>query len=332
MSAYQRIAAMQGAAESLFTRRAGGNNIANQAAFIADHKEADMASIRRREFLAGAAAAGTLAILKKGAAAETAPGGVPVIPGTDIPLVDYHVHVEAAPTLDKLIEISQARGVKFGIVEHAGTKENKYPVVLGNDEDLKRHIASLEGKPVYKGIQAEFLDWATCFSKDVVAQLDYVLSDALTLREKDGSRVELWKAEKVKIDDPQDFMDRYTAFNVEVISTEPIDILANPTFLPAAAARDFDALWTPARMRRIIDAAVKFSVAIEISSSYRLPKPVFLKMAREAGAKFSFGSNIRGPNVGKLDYCLEMVRALGLKREDIFTPAQAGRKPIQVRR
>jgi histidinol phosphatase-like PHP family hydrolase len=205
-------------------------------------------------------------------------------------------------------------------------------VVLGNDEDLKRHIASLEGRPVYKGIQAEFLDWFTCFSKDVVAQLDYVLSDALTFREKDGRRVELWKAEKVKIDDPQDFMDRYTAFNVEVVSTEPIDILANPTFLPGVLAKDFDALWTPERMKRIIDAAVKNNAAIEISSSYRLPKLVFLKMAKEAGAKFSFGSNIRGPNVGKLDYCIEMVKNLGLKREDIFTPAPPGKKPIQIRK
>ena len=290
-------------------------------------------TLRRRELLAGAAAAGTFALLSRttAAAESTAPGGAPVIPGTDIPLVDYHVHVEAAPTLDKLVEISKARGVKFGIVEHAGTKENKYPVVLGNDEDLKRHIASLEGKPVYKGIQAEFPDWATCFSKEVVAQLDYVLTDALTFREKDGRRVELWKAEKVKIDDPQDFMERYTAFNVEVISTEPIDIFANPTYLPAAVAKDFDALWTPARMKRIIDAAVKHHVAIEISSS-RLPRLAFLKMAKEAGAKFSFGSNIRGPNVGKLDYGLERVKALGLKREDIFTAAPPGRKPIQVRK
>jgi histidinol phosphatase-like PHP family hydrolase len=294
-------------------------------------------TIRRREFLAGAAAAGGMTILgRRGASAEegpaAAPGGVPVIPGTDIPLVDYHVHVEAAPTLDRLVEISRHRGVRFGIVEHAGTKENKYPVVLSTDEDLKRHIASLEGRPVYKGVQAEFLDWATCFSKDAVARLDYVLSDALTFREKDGRRVELWKADKVKIEDPQDFMERYTDFNVQVVSTEPIDILANPTFLPAVLAGDFDALWTAARMKRIIDAAVKHNVAIEISSSYRLPKPVFLKMAKEAGTKFSFGSNIRGPNVGKLDYCIEMAKALDLRREDVFTPAPPGKKPIETRK
>jgi len=36
--------------------------------------------------------------------------------------------------------------------------------------------------------------------------------------------------------------------------------------------------------------------------------------------------------VGKLDYCLDMVKALGLGRNDLFTPAPPGKKPIQTRR
>jgi len=117
-----------------------------------------------------------------------------------------------------------------------------------------------------------------------------------------------------------------------VIAREPIDILANPTFLPNVLKAEHDALWTLARMKKIIDAAVKHNVAIEINSNYRLPRVAFLKMAKQAGTRFSFGSNIRGPNVGKLDYCIEMVKALGLKREDIFTPAPPGKKPIQIRK
>jgi hypothetical protein len=36
--------------------------------------------------------------------------------------------------------------------------------------------------------------------------------------------------------------------------------------------------------------------------------------------------------VGKLDYCLEMVKELGLTRKDIFTSAPPGKKPIQRRK
>ena len=252
-------------------------------------------------------------------------------PGPGFPLVDYHVHLDRVVTLDKALELSKQRGVKFGIVEHAGTRENKYAGLLSSDADMKRYIAMLEGKPVYKGIQAEGLDWMTCFSKEVVAQLDYVLSDALTFPEKNGQRVELWRP-SVKVNDPQDFVERYTDFNVQVIVREPIDILANPTFLPASIEKEFDALWTPARMKRIIDAAVRHRVAIEINSRYRLPRIAFLKMARRAGVKFSLGSNIHGLDVGRLDYCLEMVKELGLTRKDIFTPAPPGSKPIQRRK
>ncbi len=252
-------------------------------------------------------------------------------PASTGPLVDYHVHLDAEVTLEKALQISRERGVKFGIVEHAGRKENWYPGLLSSDEDLKRYIAMLEGKPVFKGIQAEGLDWMSCFSRESVAQLDYVLSDALTFPEKDGRLVRLWTP-AARIDDKQDFMDRYVAFHVEVMAREPLDILANPTFLPAAIEAEYDALWTPARMKKVIDAAVRYGVTIEINARYRLPRLPFLKMAQRAGAKFSFGSNIHGTGVGKLDYCIEAARDLGLRPGDLFTPAPPGRKPVERRK
>lgn len=284
--------------------------------------------ITRRRFIAGAtAAAGTVC-----SASGPAPAmeDAPAAGAGGIPLVDFHVHRDNT-TLEKLLEISKARGVKFGIVEHAGKKELKYPIIYSTDEELKAYIASLEGKPVYKGVQAEYLDWMTCFSKEAVAQLDYVLSDAMTIREKDGSWAKMWEKGFV-IGEPQQFMDRYTDFNVEVMAAEPLDILANATWLPGPLAKDYDTLWTPARMRKIVDAALKYKVAIEINSQYCVPHLPFLKLAKEAGVKFSFGSNIRGPDVGKLDYCVEMIKKVDLSRADIFTPAPPGKKPIQVRR
>jgi histidinol phosphatase-like PHP family hydrolase len=286
-------------------------------------------TMSRRKFLAGAAAAaGALAV--SGKALPAADGPAPGSDG-DLPRVDFHVHLDDLG-IEKAVEFSKERGVKFGIVEHAGTKENKYPVVLSSDEDLKRYIAMLDGKPVYKGVQAEFTDWMTCFSKPAIAQLDYVLTDALTFPEKDGRRIELWKKEKVKIADPQDFMDRYVEHHLKIITTEPIDILANGTYLPEVLQRDFDALWTEARMQKIIDACVKCHVAIEISSGFKLPKLVFLRMAKAAGARFSFGSNGRGQNVGRIEHSVEMARKLGLKREDLFSPAPPGKKPVEVRK
>ncbi|MBM4030895.1 MAG: hypothetical protein FJ291_03820, partial [Planctomycetes bacterium] len=202
----------------------------------------------------------------------------------DLPLVDWHVHLDNS-TIDKVAELARERGVTFGIVEHAGTKENKYPVVLSNDEELGRYLAMLEGKGVYRGVQAEWTDWSSCFSREALARLDYVLMDAMTYPGKDGSRVKLWEKgveERVEMGDREAFMDRFVAFMVELVEKQPIDILGNVSWLPGPLSRDFEAFWTERRIRLVAEAAAKQKVAIEISSGFRLPTLRFLKIAKEA--------------------------------------------------
>ena len=284
--------------------------------------------LSRRSFLSDAIAVGTLAMLPGSLLA--ADDNQPPNTALDFPLVDLHVHLDNS-TLDRVLEVAGQRGVKFGIVEHAGTKENQYPVVLSNDAELKSYLARLDGKPVYKGIQAEWLDWRGCFSAEVLGQLDYVLSDAMTIRGQDGKRVKMWER-GYEIGDQQTFMDRYVDWHVEIMATEPLDIFANLTWLPSALVAEYDTLWTPVRMEKVIGAAIKYGVALEISSSVKAPKIQFLQMAKTAGAKFSLGSNGRYPNMGKLDYSLAMVRSLGLKKSDMFTPALSGQKAVQRRK
>jgi histidinol phosphatase-like PHP family hydrolase len=127
-------------------------------------------------------------------------------------------------------------------------------------------------------------------------------------------------------------MDRYVDFHVEVMAKEPIDILANPTFLPGMLQPDFDKLWTERRMRTVIEAAKKYGVAIEVNSRYQVPRLAFLQMAKSAGLKFSFGSNMHtADGIGNIGYCVDMYRKVGLTRGQFFRPAPPGKKPIQTR-
>lgn len=279
--------------------------------------------MNRREFLSNALAS-TLplaAVCRASAAAtdEMQP----------YPLTDYHVHLDNS-TLDQVLALSAERGVKFGIVEHAGTKENVYPTVLSNDEELNAYIAMLQGKPVYKGVQAEWTDWMGCFSKETLAKLDYVITDAMTMPDKAGKRMKLWEATE-DLGEEQAFMDRYVDWHVEIMTREPIDVFVNVSWLPASFAGDYESLWTDARMRRVIDAAVKYGIAVEISSGFELPKPRFLRLVKEAGLKFAFGSNGRYPKMGLLDYSTRMATELGLTPEDMFVPAAEGKKAVQRR-
>ncbi|MCD6395111.1 MAG: hypothetical protein J7M40_16600 [Planctomycetes bacterium] len=89
-----------------------------------------------------------------------------------------------------------------------------------------------------------------------------------------------------------------------------------------------DALWTKDRMQKVIDAAVKNDVAIEINARYRIPSEAFIKRAKTSGAKFAFGTNNTGRELGNLEYCRQMIAKCGLTAKDMFTPKPHDQKPI----
>lgn len=245
-----------------------------------------------------------------------------------LPRVDLHVHLDNS-TLEKVLALSGERDVKFGIVEHAGDAENVYPVVLKNDEELRGRIAMLAGKPVFKGIQAEWSNWMSCFSKEALLELDYVLTDAMTMPGPDGKRMKLWEAKEEALGTAETFMDRYVEWHVEVLTKQPVDILANVSWLPAPFAKDYETLWTEARVAKLIEPALKYGVAIELSSGFKLPQQRFAQQVKEAGCLFSFGSNGRYPKMGEIEYSLILAHELKMERKDIFVP---GDRPKAVER
>jgi len=229
-------------------------------------------------------------------------------------IADLHFHWEGKASLDKLIEQSAAQGVKLGITGEGGATWG-----LSGDESLAGFLGKLEGKPVYRGLQVYSRDWPQRYSKQVLAKLDYVAADALMFPERDGRTIALWNP-KVTFPDAEDFMERYMEYNLRILA-EPINIWSNPTYLPESLQAQYDRLWTPARMQKVIEAAVKNQVVIEINSKYNIPSLAFLRLAKQLGAKFCFGSNRHDDEAGNLDYCLKMSRELGLGAADIYIPA-----------
>jgi histidinol phosphatase-like PHP family hydrolase len=117
-------------------------------------------------------------------------------------------------------------------------------------------------------------------------------------------------------------MDTLVDRAVGILETEHVNIYANPTFLPDAIARDYETLWTEKRRKRVIAAAVKNGVAIEINNRYKLPSKSYIQMAKAAGAKFTFGTNNTGPrDLLRCEYGLQMVEECKLDAKDFWTPA-----------
>lgn len=245
----------------------------------------------------------------------------------DIPVVDYHVHLKGGLTIDQALENSRRLGIFYGVAINCGLG---FPV--HDDTSVRAYLESMKNQPCFVALQAEGREWMTLTSPESVAQFDYCFTDAMTFTDDNGKRMRIWIPEEIgTIDDKQAFMDMLVR-RIEGVMREPIDIYANATYIPDQIAPEYDELWTPERMKRVIDAAVANDVAIEINNRYKIPSAKFIKAAKAAGAKFSFGTNNAGAELGRLEYPFQMVKECGLKWQDIFVPKPDGQKPIQVKK
>jgi hypothetical protein len=243
----------------------------------------------------------------------------------NIPVVDYHVHLKGGLTVEQALENSRRLGINYGIAINCG---QGFPV--HSDDSVQQYLESMKGQPCFIALQGEGREWMTLVSPASIARFDYVFTDAMTFTDDKGKRMRLWIDDEVgTISDVQAFMEMYVDRIVGVMR-EPIDIYANPTFLPRQIASDYETLWTPERRRKVIAAACDNNVAIEINNRYKIPSASFIKQAKAAGAKFSFGTNNADANLGRLEYPIQMVRECGLVWQDIFVPRPSGQQRIQM--
>ncbi len=225
---------------------------------------------------------------------------------------DYHVHLSPDLTLDAAAQLARARGMQFGILEHPGQASG-----IVTDGDLLAYIDRVHARGLLAGLQPVNRGWAAGFGNDALARLDYVLMDADTLPLPDGSTMLIWRHDNF-IRDVDAFMDAYWAHIMGILTEEPIRIFARPTYLPIPLARRYDEIWTNEQMAKIIEAAVSRGIALEIAEQVRVPGERFVRMAKEAGAIFTFGTNARNDNAGHFSYCREVAEAVGLHDADIL--------------
>ena len=233
-------------------------------------------------------------------------------PKPAFPVADYHVHLSNTLTIDQALQLGKDRGVQIGIVEHPGPG---YPI--NTDADLQHYIDTLRKYPVRIGVQPVYAGWSKSFSKPVLDQLDYILMDALTLPKPDGGWLAIWQIDTM-VDDAEEFMTRYMQFIEQVMTTEPINIFAWPTFLPAPIARQYAQLWTPQRVDHIIDLARARKIAIEINELAHVPDENFITRAKRAALKFTFGTDSRNDHAAHFYYCYQMAQKCGLTEGDML--------------
>jgi hypothetical protein len=267
-------------------------------------------SYSRRTFLETSLMAG--AVLAAPPLAAPTPSTTSAPPKPNFPVADVHVHLSPTLTIDQAVALGKDRGVQIGILEHPGPG---YPI--NTDADLQHYIDGLRNYPVRIGLQPVFAGWSKSFSKNLLDELDYILMDALTLPNPDGTALAIWQID-THVDDEEEFITRYMQFIEQVLTTEPIDIFGWPTFLPVPIARQYTQLWTRQRVDRIIELAKSRKIAIEINEVAHVPDENFIHKAKQAGLKFTFGTDSRNQNAAHFYYCYQMAQKCGLTEANMF--------------
>ena len=225
-----------------------------------------------------------------------------------IPLTDYHIHIRGGMTPEKALDWAKKTGIRSGILENHGKGWT-----LSDNAQLKAFIEDAQKFPeLLVGIQVNDRDWFKTIDSTLLTKLDFVLADTMIM---DGQK--LWFETDYSISDENVWLERYFNHCMTVVN-EPITILANPTYLPNKIQHHYADFWSDDRMGKLIDAAVKNNVALEIQASTNFPSKKFVEIALKMGAKISIGRNNQDDKPNELKRSLDWLEELGVKAENML--------------
>ena len=233
-----------------------------------------------------------------------------------ITIVDWHLHIRGGMTP----ELAFARERDFCIRSTAMENHGREWEIYDNARlrDFADRARAVNPKmPV--GIQVNDRDWFEQIDAETRAAFDYILADSMIMGTLPSGRANrLWMVKEIS--DADAWMETYFA-HVMTILDEPISIYANATYLPTPIADQYERLWTRERMEKLIAKAKAKGIGLEIQAESPFPRPSFLRLAKEMGAKFSFGTNNFDPGPKNLSRWLEAITWLDLGPSDIWAPA-----------
>ena len=226
--------------------------------------------------------------------------------------------------------MSMNYGINYGVAPNAG--EGGVGRMLANDDEVYAYYKEVKEMPFLRGVQGEGRKWTATFSQKALGVFDYLFTDAMTIVDHKGRLSRIYRPEEVHFDGitKEQYMDHLVDQTVLILTNEPADIYANPTFLPEEMQADYDRYWSDARIDRVLDVLEKYHIALEINARYKIPSFDIIRKAKARGIKFTFGTNNVDANFGRLEYCTEAIQACGLTKEDLWFPTMSIRRDREV--
>ena len=238
----------------------------------------------------------------------------------DFPVIDHHVHLKGGLTKEWALAKQMNYGINYGVAPNAGWGGVGRMVL--NDQEVYEYYDEVKDEPFLLGVQGEGRHWTTTFSREALGLFEYLFTDAMTIVDQKGRDARIYRPEEARLEglSHEQYMDLIVNETVRILENEPADIYANPTFVPAVMQDEYDKLWTDERIDRVLDVLEKYHMALEINPRYKIPSMYIIKKAKERGLKFTFGTNNRDADFGRLEYALDAIEQCGITAEDIWFP------------
>lgn len=248
----------------------------------------------------------------------------------NFPVIDYHVHLKGGLTKEMAHALSMNYGINYGVAPNAG--EGGVGRMLADDKEVYEYYEEVKPLPFLCGVQGEGRKWTATFSQEALGIFDYLFTDAMTIMDHKNRNSRIYRAEEVHYDGvtKEQYMEQIVDQTVKILTNEPADIFANPTYIPEDMQADYDKYWTDERIDRVLDVMQEHHIALEINPRYRIPSLKIIQMAKDRGLKFTFGTNNVDANFGKLEYCIEAIEQCGITPDDLWFPSMSIRRTRPV--
>ncbi len=250
---------------------------------------------------------------------------------------DLHCHTTMSDgnlSLEQVVALARERGVQVGIADHVSTRNAA--MFISHAGELRAYLDAVDRTPAFRS--GEFC-WCDTLWRELPAELmerfDYRIGSNHGFWLPDGSTGSPWweTLPPPWRERPQELMEIMVANLCDMVRTMPIHIAAHSTFAPPALyalERDVHAWWTPEREDRYVEALAESGVALEISNRYRLPHDRLLVKAREAGVRFSLGSDGHSKRqVARLEWAAEAARRAGYTERELFVPERRAQRRVR---
>ena len=248
----------------------------------------------------------------------------------NFPVIDYHVHLKGGLTKEMAHALSMNYGINYGVAPNAG--EGGVGRMLADDKEVYEYFEEVKPLPFLCGVQGEGRKWTATFSQEALGIFDYLFTDAMTIMDHKNRNSRIYRAEEVHYDGvtKDEYMEQIVDQTIKILTNEPADIFANPTYIPEDMQADYDKYWTNERINRVLDVMQEHNIALEINPRYKIPSMKIIQMAKDRGMKFVFGTNNVDANFGKLEYCIEAIEQCGITTKDLWFPSISIRKERPV--